>query len=634
MSIGAYLSCDENRLNRNMAVAFAFAVGKGGGSPARMTHSSRLILAQAQVDGGWKPVIAPSGHSVLLKGYISNRNALRAALRAPEADDATLYALGWALWGDAIDLRAIGEFATILAHPTDPILRLVRSPISAPPLHFWQDKDRLIAASTPQAIFATGEVTREVDEQKIADSLYLNYREGTRGWFRGVTRIATGSRVILTPTAIKTEDFYDVCNVTDVRFANDREYLEAADALMREAIRAVLDGFSNPAVSLSGGYDSQAVAAYALRERPGRPLLGFTSVPEPGWDGRVADHRFGDEGPYAKALAKMYPDLKLELVDAANLGFDHKLRELFEAGSIAPRNGVNLTWIHQIHATAKARGADVLLTGSKGNATFSFAGNGAIPNWLATGQWRRLAREIRLGGALSGAPRRFVSQAFMPLMPDAVWRKIAAFRRITLPDKFENWCPMTRQYADDMQVEMRARSMDFDATYRPKTTTKDWRAAVFGNGANEGGDIFHGFEMIHGLPVRDPTAYRPLVEFCMGIPDDQFLRNGKKRWLAKRLLKDKIPKEVLQERRRGAQAADWHLRIGRQKDKLIEELDWLMEDPKIAKRIDLASLKQALIDFPTETPIGTPQAHRLQLALTRGLTTARFIRYVEGRNDF
>lgn len=40
--------------------------------------------------------------------------------------------------------------------------------------------------------------------------------------------------------------------------------------------------------------------------------------------------------------------------------------------------------------------------------------------------------------------------------------------------------------------------------------------------AGEAGDLNQAMEVIHGVPMRDPTAYRPLAEFCLAIPDEQF----------------------------------------------------------------------------------------------------------------
>jgi asparagine synthase (glutamine-hydrolysing) len=591
------------------------------------------LVASTGKPRGWHPSRTERGDIVLFHGWIDNRSDTREALGPKFPSDAALYAAAYDAWGDAADLRLIGEYAAILVHPDENRLRLSRSPLRAPPLHFYLDRDRTIVATTPRTIFATGDVAQEIDEQKIADSLFLNYTEGGRGWFKGVRRVGLGSRVVITPGRVEATTFYDPLDCPNVRFARDAEYVEAANALMHEATLAALDGYRQPAVSLSGGYDSQAVAAFAMAARPGTPVYGYTGVPEAGWDGVAPESRFGDERAHVEALSHMHPQLVTEWVDAAGKSFDHHLQGMFLLGSVAPRNTMNLHWIHEIHARAKARGCDVLLTGSLGNATFSFAGDGMIADLFRRGRWIQAANEVRGSRGKRSFARAFISGAIMPNLPGPLWQGIHKLVHRKEINVFEAWCPMNPEWAAEMRVAERALDMGYDQNYQPPRSTRDWRGKVLGNAMNEGGDIHQAFDILHGIPTRDPTAYRPLVEFCMGIPDDQYMRNGQRRWLARRMLKDQVPDMVLSERRRGLQAADWHLRIARQKDELISEIDRLAQDPAMTRRLNLASLRSALVEMTDTAPPESEKRQRLQLAISRGLTTARFIRYVEGRND-
>jgi asparagine synthase (glutamine-hydrolysing) len=632
--IGVYLTAKGAPLPAPLAERFAASLAIGSNGSGQTVSFGGATLAMAPARRGWQPARTPRGECVLFKGWIDNRKELAAELCMPMGDDAALYAAGFAAWGDAIDLKAIGEFATIIVKPEHATIRAVRSPLSAPPLHVWRDGERTIIASAARAVFATGEIKQELDEQKIADSLFLNYSEGERGWFKGVSRIATGTRAIITPDGITSHCYYDISSLPDIRFQRDEDYVEAANALFEQATRAALNGFSRPAISVSGGYDSQAVAAFAMAQLPeGTRLQGYTSVPEPGWDGRVDGSRFGDERAHVEALAAMYPQMDAHFVDAEGLSFDHKQQALFLLGGVAPRNAMNLHWIHEVRAQAKAQGCDVVLTGARGNATFSFDGTGAIPGAIGRGALGYAIRELfAQQGDDSSLPRRIATQAIMPFLPTPIWRKIVQMRHGAAPDPFESWCPLNPEWADEMQVFERASDFAYDPDYRPKRSTQEWRAAVFGNAANEGGDLQQAFDQLHGVPQRDPTGWRPLVEFCAGIPDDQYLRNGSKRWLAKRMLKGRIPDMVLNETRRGRQAADWHLRLSRQRAELSNELDQLSLDGAMARRLNLPALKSALDSFPDKTPTERSEAYRLQLALSRGLTTARFIRYVEQTN--
>lgn len=641
--IALYLRWSGEPLPASLADRLAASLGLGSGA-AGVRNAEGATLACTVRDKvrarSWQPARTPHGGYVLLLGHIDNRAELLRNLPGsvnPACDDAALYGHCHAAWGDSTDRRIVGQYAAIVWFPGQQAVHISRSPIQAPPLHIWHDAERLVISTTPRAIFATGEIERKVDEQKLADSLYLNYAEGERGWFAGVTRLPTGTCMTFTQDKVQTDRWYDPGNLPPVRFKRDEDYVEAANALFEEATRAALQGFSRPAVSVSGGLDSQAVAATAMQVLgPDTPLHGFTSVPEDRWDQRTHPGRFGDEREHVAALAAMYPSLHSHLVDAAGLSFDHQLDNMFLLGGAPPRNSINLHWMHEVRRQARDMGCDVVLTGAMGNATFSFDGNGYLPTLLRQGRWRTLLREAgptakRLEVSL---PQAIASQALMPLLPDGLFTAIMRMRHGSVAGDALTWCPLNADYAAEMRVAERAADMGFDARFRAKKSTRASRLAMLQGAINETGDLQTAMTQLWGMPSRDPTSYRPLLEFCFGIPDDQYWRNGTRRWLARRMFVGKLPAMVLNERRRGAQAADWHLRMGRQRDHLAVELDRLAADPAMAHRLNLPRLRTLLDNWPAETPIEDAEyGHGLQLALSRGITTARYIRYVEGRND-
>lgn len=617
-------SLDSGSAARTSAALAAFSQLQG----THHRHGDDM-LACASARRTWRPNILADGSALLFSGRISNAAALAGELGlAGEHDAAAIYAAGLARWGDAVDLKVVGEYCAVQVAPHH--VRMVRSPFGAPPLHYVHNADHLIAASTPRAIFATGLVRQEVDEQKIADTLYLNYHEGERSWFKGVNRLPMGCRAVATPGGLRFDYFYDLGNAPRIQLESDDAYIEALEAMMREAVDAAMQGHSRPAISISGGLDSQAVASFALEA--GYAVHGYTSVPEPGWDRRDRKNRFGDEQQHVEAFAAMHPGFTPHWVTADGLGFDHKLQAIFMAGSVAPRNSANLHWIHEVSAQAKADGCDIVLNAGLGNATFSFDGRGAIPSWLKSGDFGRLVREVRAARtARSGFWRTFFREAIMPLLPEALWHPIAN-RGGTIDDPIDSWSPINPDWADTMRVRERAMDMGFNTSFRKLASTSDMRRAIMTGASNEGADLELAFELIHNIPRRDALRYRPLIEFCAGIPDDQYLRNGEARWLARRLLKGRVPEMVRLETRRGDQAADWHLRMSRDRNTLLSEIEQLEGDPIMAQRLNLAALKATLQNWPAETPLDGVLFKRGRLAISRGLTTARFIRYVEGRN--
>ncbi len=631
--IGVHRSWRGQPLTPSQRDRFAASLGIANAQPAQTSMVGDSLLATTGQQRGWRPQIAADGSRVLFAGYIDNRKQLANELGMAQSSDEALYAAGYAAWGDAVDLKVIGQFATIVTHPERHAIRLVRSPLAAPPLNYWHDRDRFLVASIANALFSTGEVEQRVDQQKIADSLFLNLYDGTRSWFEGVSRLAGGTRATATRDGVVVESYYDISAIPKVRFKDERDYVVAASELLEEGVRAALDGFSRPAVSLSGGFDSQAVAAFTARCRPGQPIETFTSVPEAEWDGAESPWRFGDERPYVEALAAMYPEIRPHWIDAKGLFFEHNLSSFFLLTGAPPRNTMNLYWIHEVYAQARASGCDVMLNAESGNLTFSFDGEGTMATMMRQGQWLRVWKEAGLlkHRHANSRLRAIASRALMPFAP--AWFHVALGRLglIKIDEPFETWCPLNRDYAESMDLARRAEAMGYDPLYRFPKSTRGWREEEFTLSTQDGGDMAQAFDLFHGMETRDPTTYRPFVEFCLAIPDDQYLGQGQTRRLARRMMRGIVPDMVLDETRKGQQAADWHLRLGRLRGELITEIDRLSDDEGIAAILNLGSLRAALVDWP-ESSLGQP-AMRLNLALTRGLTTARFIRFVEGRND-
>src|SRR5439155_11182972 len=108
----------------------------------------------------------------------------------------------------------------------------------------------------------------------------------------------------------------------------------------------------------------------------------------------------------------------------------------------------------------------------------------------------------------------------------------------------------------DLASRARARAHGGDFTFRP------WRDGIALRLASinwiDPGNYNKGTLGGWGIDVRDPTADRRLIEFCLSVPTEQFFRGGVLRALGRDALADRVPPEVLNETRRGLQAADWH----------------------------------------------------------------------------
>ena len=598
----------------------------------RESHSSfaaNWLTASSHQQRGWTPHVTRCGRYVLFSGFIDNHRELAGELNIDIVNDCSLYGAGLTKWGDAIDLKAIGQFSSIVVEPSGESIRIVRSPIAGPPLHFLNTSKYFGVASIAEPFFRAGIIKEEIDQQKVADTLYLNYSEGSRSWFKGVSRVKSGQRIIASSESVTVEDYYSLENLPSVILARDNDYKDAAIDLLVKGVEAAIRPFRSPAISLSGGFDSQAVAAIVARSRPSEKIETFTSVPGGTWPGEFgsASDEFGDERRHVEALAHMYPNLKYQCLTSPGLNFDYRLDEVFRLSSQSPRNVSNLYWIHDSYEHAKSKGCDVMLTGAAGNATFSYDGTSPLTDLAARGCWISVLREARAASMGRSCLRAVASEALLPAVPDWVYLPLLKVLRPSLViDPFSSWSPLRREYARRMDVKRRGATFGHTSLFRQTLEPSGLiRARMFSRGSEDLGDLDQAFSLIHDLPSRDPTSYRPLVEFCLGIPDDQYFRNGQARYLARRMLRGLVPEMVISEPRRGRQGADWFLRLLHQRQELIVELDLLSKDKGLASVINFRSLRRALVDW-AGGPVTDAQAFRLELAIPRAIATSRFIR--------
>jgi asparagine synthase (glutamine-hydrolysing) len=128
-----------------------------------------------------------------------------------------------------------------------------------------------------------------------------------------------------------------------------------------------------------------------------------------------------------------------------------------------------------------------------------------------------------------------------------------------------------------------------------------------------------------GLDIRSPACDRRLVEFCLGIPVDQYLRKGRDRWLIRRAMKGRLPDGVVNQKKCGAQAADWYPRLTRARHRIAEEVKRLVENPEVTSILDLQRLSAILDDWPDSQPPDYSAQEKILLAVPGALEAAYFI---------
>ncbi len=567
---------------------------------------------------------------MLLHGRIDNLAQVAGQLGLSNLDPCTVYAEAVNRWGAEADNRVVGNYCSIVVSETG--IRAARSPWDAPPLCFASFDGQSVVASVPRAILAAGLPNRP-DRVKLADNMYFNLLDRTRGWYEGMQRVAYGTVVTIDPTGqSRVHTFYDPGSLPSVRFANDDDYVEAAQALVSDAARCALAGAQRPGMMLSGGLDSPLVAAAVLGGLPqDQTLPSFTFAPLDAWRDTLPDGLMGDERAFVAAFAAMHPRLQPHFTQNDGIGFDHRLTDFFAAMGSAPNHLCNFYVYHGVWQGARDAGCDVLLTADFGNQTFSNRGDWGYAEYLRTMRLRQLWLAAR---DRPGDPRplwqKIAALSLLRVLPPAVRRAVRSRRHpgrqgmnsllSLLPDRAVSEAA-ARAEAHGALIEA-----EYPATHAGSVAFDyAWRDC-------EGAEVQQGFEQIYGLRAVDVPTYRPLAEFCAGVPTDQFLRDGKDRWLARRMARGRLPEAQRLNTRYGRHNADWHERLTPRLGEFRQAAHAMAGDPDLADLIDTRRIDALLDSWPDESSHELDVYGPYAAALPRGLLTAQFVRYVSGRN--
>jgi asparagine synthase (glutamine-hydrolysing) len=600
-------------------------------SAGDVTIGRRLLRTLPEDAFDQQPSIGGDGRYVLVADVrLDNRESLCDELRICEASarqlsDAAILLAAFEQWEASCLDRIVGDYAFALWDAAHRRLLLARDPLGQRPLYYHHASRFFAFASMPKGLHALPEIPYAPDEERVAEFLTLLPETGSRTFFKGIERVDLGHVVTVTASGLKTQSHWQPNRRTLV-LGNPDEYAEGLRHHLDQAVRCRLRGAESVATHLSGGFDSAAVTATAARimSPTGRRVVAFTAVPREGYNGPAPRNRFVDEGPHAAATVSLYPNIEHVLVSSEGRSPLDDLDRAFALYELPMLNLCNVGWSNSIFDAARERRLTVLLVGERGNQSLSHNGMELLPELVCSRKWIAWCREARALVARGGMRWRGVlANTFGPWCPPGLW---VWLNKVAKGHAFEvtNYSGIHPRQLAELDLQRRAKERNVDLIYRPWSDSFAMRlwALRWGDPGNYTKGALGGWH----IDYRDPTADIRLVEFCLGVPSDQFLRNGVQKALARRALADRLPAVVLDETRKGLQAADWHERLTQVRDRLAVELDRLNACAPARKALDLPRLHQLVENWPAggweRDEIMVPY----RVALLRAVSAGHFLR--------
>ena len=473
------------------------------------------------------------------------RDLVGRGLVAGGSDHATLIAVGYRAWGEDLPARLRGIFAAVV---TDGERAYgFRDHLGYGTLFYRHAGGDFYAATEAKQVVAGAGIAREPDLE-VVDRLFFNlYDDDTPCALRGVRRLPKAHGIDAGRHGVRLRRYWDPAALLERAPVPDGELEERFAALMEQAVSRCLTG--QDAISLSGGIDSPALAAFAAPlhlQRSGRPLTALSAV--------YPRYPSVDERPYIELLATHYAIPLHTFEQQANAldDLDH-----WAALADGPFSAAALAHYAEDYNLARELGFRTILTGE--HAEFVCALNWYLIDHLAThGQLGGLAHHLRARHA-RGAPWRWLAvDVARGVAPARLLAQRERRSRRGLPDWIDG-----------------AKASE-GAARRIAPARERWRqlqlSAFRGPGISAEAESV--CQAACGVRVRRPWTDVDLFEFFLGLPAAQKFPDSQGKALVRRLLRGRVP------------------------DVILDRQDKTVFDEALMAQIDYATLRRFLVDPP------------------------------------
>lgn len=396
------------------------------------------------------------------------------------------------------------------------------------PLFYRDDARACYVATEAKQIVAGAEVQREPDLDVLERVFYGRMPPDLPSALRGVSRLPQATTLVVglgRPPAHHRYWHPERCLET-LRLEAD-EVAERFNALFAQAVVRTLTG--DDVVSLSGGVDSPAVAAFAAPtylEQVGRPLAALSAV--------FPEHPRVDERRYVEQIAHFLGlCLRTYRLTARALDDVEQWCTLLDG----PVPILAVPQVDEDCRLARRHGFRNILTGEFAEFVCAIDRN-LVGHLLTHGRWRALARllvaERQRGRSWQALTRETVKSVVPRRMAAWYARAHAGSQSTRIPD----W------------LDPRRANEPCDGDQRPPLAWRRWPAQQLlgfdGAAVTLEADELCG--ALHGVTIRRPFADIDLWEFFLGLRAETKFPDRRPKSLLRALLRGRLPDSILDRR--------------------------------------------------------------------------------------
>lgn len=494
-----------------------------GGLVETLVHGRCALSSACRDDLPDSGLASVDGVAAAFTGTLDNaadlaRELERRNVAVPEQSAAGLVAAAFRLYGEELPARLRGVFAGAVTDGD----RLIcfRDHLGYAPLFYRADARGFLAATEAKQVIAGAGIRREPDLEVVERIFYKQIDDETPSAVRGVHRLPKSTLITAGEGLPRRRRYWEPEAVLETATLSEEDVQARFDELMDQAVTRSLTG--NDVVSLSGGIDSPAVAAYAAPrhvELAGEPLHAVSVV--------YPRYPSVDERRYVELLAGYFA-LPLHTHEQHANALDRVAE--WTALADTPYQAAALAQYEEDYRAIRELGFRTVLTGEHAEFVFALQWH-LLDHYLTHLRLAPARRELAARRARGASWRWLARETALALAPHAVLKALARRRPALVPD----WIDAGKAVEEEpVPARQRWRNLQLSAFIGPGISVEAEEVC----------------QAACGVRTRRPWADVDLWELFLSLPAEQKFPDLRNKSLVRRLLRGRVPDEILDRRRK------------------------------------------------------------------------------------
>ncbi|MFW2439890.1 MAG: asparagine synthase-related protein, partial [Arenicellales bacterium] len=377
------------------------------------------------------------------------------------------------------------------------------------PFHYAFDQKRFVFGSDLRQVAACPGVDLAPNEAIMAEYLANNITSRSGTLHRGISRLPAAHYMIVKPSGLTLEKYWDIDTDNILRYSSDQEYADHFLSIFQKCITSRIDVNRKVGVFLSGGMDSSCVAAMAskiLRGQKEKHALYSASL--------LFDGLSCDETPQIRQAIDTWNTKPLiQQFNAPVPGYFQALVDEWQDFPDYP----NLTAYQSLESEASGKGVDIWLSGSGADDWLDIwdAGYPDMIREIALDAMQQHFQTINRQYGLRYASKNAIKQCMLGVLPNST---LEIYRRIRRSPSKSVPMWLDKEFATRVGLATLTKTNRQKAfRYHGQRNLYDWLQHGYLSHFIEAEERVSTRE---GIESRMPFYDRRIIEFGFSLPPD------------------------------------------------------------------------------------------------------------------